>query len=168
MVDVVGVMTIVNSIAQDNGRAGIWLQPWVEHLAHRASGNILCGNGLYGIALSTPWLSLGAVPYWYANAEANWWGDASGPEHPSNPDGTGDAVGDKANGYIFGHVSYRRDFDDPGLGRVAMHHRLLADGASDEAILIAVRAVAVSGRRVARTVRDEFGGATWHTFPPGD
>ena len=77
-------------------------------------------------------------------------------------------VGDKANGYIFGHVSYRRDSDDPGMGRVAMHHRLLADGASDEAVLIAVRAVAVSGRRVARTVRDEFGGATWHTFPQGD
>lgn len=77
-------------------------------------------------------------------------------------------VGDKANGYIFGHVSYRRDPDDSGVGRVAMHHRLLADGTSDEAILMAVRAVAVSGRRVARKVRDLFGGDTWHAFPEGD
>jgi hypothetical protein len=77
-------------------------------------------------------------------------------------------VGDKANDYIFGHVSYRRDPDDPGVARVSMNHRLLAEGASDEAIVTAVRAVAVSGRRVARKVRDEFGGDTWHAFPEGD
>jgi hypothetical protein len=28
------------------------------------------------------------------NAENNWWGDASGPTHSSNPAGTGTAVSD--------------------------------------------------------------------------
>jgi hypothetical protein len=77
-------------------------------------------------------------------------------------------VGDKANNYIFGHVSYLRDRDDPDVARVRMNHRLLAHGASDEAILVAVRAVAVSSRRVAREVRDRFGGDTWHPFPEGE
>jgi len=77
-------------------------------------------------------------------------------------------IGDKANSYIFGHVSFLRDHDDPGVARVSMNHRLLAEGASDEAIVVAVRAVAVSGRRVAREVRDRFGGDTWHPFPEGE
>jgi hypothetical protein len=77
-------------------------------------------------------------------------------------------VGDKGNSYIFGHVSYLRDRDDPDVARVSMNHRLLAEGASDEAIVVAVRAVAVSGRRVARQVKDRFGGDTWHPFPEGE
>lgn len=31
-------------------------------------------------------------------AENNWWGDVSGPAHPSNPTGTGDGVEDSSNG----------------------------------------------------------------------
>lgn len=77
-------------------------------------------------------------------------------------------IGDKANSYVFGQVSYLRDRDDPDVARVSMNHRLLADGASDEAIVVAVRAVAVSSRRVAREVRDRFGGDTWHPFPEGE
>lgn len=77
-------------------------------------------------------------------------------------------VGDKANNYIFGHVSYRRDPDAPDVGRVSMHHRLMAEGVTDEALLTAVRAVAVSSRRVARQVKEAFGGDTWHAFPDGD
>ena len=46
--------------------------------------------------------------------------------------------------------------------------RLFAEGASDEAIVLAVRGVAASGRRVAREVKDRFGGDTWHPFPEGD
>lgn len=77
-------------------------------------------------------------------------------------------IGDKANGYIFGQVSYLRDPDEPEVARVSMNHRLLAEGASDEAIVVAVRAVAVSSRRVARQVKDRFGGDTWHPFPEGE
>ena len=77
-------------------------------------------------------------------------------------------VGDKANSYIFGQVSYLRDRDDPDVARVSMNHRLLAEGAGDEAIVVAVRAVAVSSRRVAREVKDRFGGDTWHPFPEGE
>lgn len=77
-------------------------------------------------------------------------------------------VGDKSNSYIFGQVSYRRDPDERDVARVSMNHRLLAEGATDEAILLAVRAVAVSSRRVAREVRDRFGGDTWHAFPEGE
>ncbi len=77
-------------------------------------------------------------------------------------------VGDKANTYIFGQVSYLRDRDEPDVARVSMNHRLLAHGVTDEALITAVRAVAVSSRRVARTVKDRFGGDTWHPFPEGD
>ena len=31
-------------------------------------------------------------------AADNWWGSASGPTHPSNPNGTGDLIKDGANG----------------------------------------------------------------------
>jgi len=77
-------------------------------------------------------------------------------------------IGDKANSYIFGHVSYSRDPDDPGIARVGMHHRLLGNDVTDEALILAVRAVASSSRRVAREVRDRFGGDTWHPFPEGE
>jgi len=77
-------------------------------------------------------------------------------------------IGDKANSYIFGQVSHRPDPDEPEVARVSMNHRLLADGVSDEAIVVAVRAVAVSSRRVAREVKDRFGGDTWHPFPEGE
>jgi len=77
-------------------------------------------------------------------------------------------IGDKANSYIFGQVSYLRDRDEPDVARVSMNHRLLAEGAGDEAIVVAVRAVAVSSRRVAREVKDRFGGDTWHPFPEGE
>jgi hypothetical protein len=77
-------------------------------------------------------------------------------------------VGDKANTFIFGHVSHRPDRDEPEVARVSMNHRLLAEGVSDEALITAVRAVAVSSRRVSREVKDRFGGDTWHPFPEGE
>lgn len=77
-------------------------------------------------------------------------------------------VGDKANAYIFGQVSYSRDPDDPDMARVGMNHRLLGNGLDDGALILAVRAVASSSRRVAREVKDRFGGDTWHPFPEGE
>jgi hypothetical protein len=46
----------------------------------------ITGNALYGIFNATSAITI--------NAENNWWGDASGPAHGSNPTGTGDAVSD--------------------------------------------------------------------------
>ena len=77
-------------------------------------------------------------------------------------------VADKANAYIFGQVSYRLDHNSDEVGRVSMNHRLLATGVSDDALITAVRAVSVSGRRVSRDVHDRFGGDTWHPFPEGE
>lgn len=47
--------------------------------------NNITGNSTYGFFNETGEL---------INAENNWWGDASGPSHESNPSGTGDHVGD--------------------------------------------------------------------------
>ena len=77
-------------------------------------------------------------------------------------------VADKANSFIFGQVSYRLDPNSKHVGRIAMNHRLLADGLTDDALITAVRAVAVSSRRVSRDARDRFGGTTWHPFPEDD
>lgn len=77
-------------------------------------------------------------------------------------------VADKANAYIFGQVSYRLDPDSTDVGRISMNHRLLAGGLADDALITAVRAVAVSSRRVSRDAHDRFGGYTWHPFPEGE
>ncbi len=50
--------------------------------------NDIRGNILYGENNTS-----GGV----ANAENNWWGSCSGPSHPSNPLGTGDAVSDNVD-----------------------------------------------------------------------
>jgi hypothetical protein len=46
-----------------------------------------------------------------ANAENNWWGSCSGPSHPSNPLGTGDAVSDNVDfdPWISGACDYDSD-----------------------------------------------------------
>jgi hypothetical protein len=55
----------------------------------RIYGNILCSNTASGLRL------LANIAL---NAEANWWGDPSGPMHPGNPGGLGNAVIDGSNG----------------------------------------------------------------------
>ena len=51
-----------------------------------AHGNCIQDNTVAGMQVDT-----GAHPP-MLNAENNWWGDPSGPTHPSNPGGTGDAI----------------------------------------------------------------------------
>lgn len=47
--------------------------------------NNITGNGTFGVRVTGEST---------VDARLNWWGDASGPEHATNPDGTGDAVSD--------------------------------------------------------------------------
>ena len=83
-----GQLTIARSIAQGNGYEGIWIE-YLGTGPHQVSGSILCQNGVHGLVLQAD-VAL--------DASGNWWGDASGPEHPGNPGGSGDAVRDSANG----------------------------------------------------------------------
>jgi len=46
------------------------------------------------------------------NADENWWGDASGPTHPSNSGGTGDSVIDSSNGGA-GSASFADPLNEP-------------------------------------------------------
>ncbi len=50
-------------------------------------GGVICGN----------FAGLGMYTERNGDAEANWWGVASGPTHPSNPGGTGDEIWDGSN-----------------------------------------------------------------------
>ena len=77
-------VTIGGNTITDNGTDGAFLLDSWE-----ATGNIICGNGESGVNLGSDST---------ANAEGNWWGAATGPTHPSNPSGGGDAVLDGDNG----------------------------------------------------------------------
>ena len=58
-----------------------------------ANFNNITGNPNFGIQ------SFDSILFFYpqVDAKANWWGDASGPSHPSNPGGTGDKVSDNVD-----------------------------------------------------------------------
>ena len=96
-------LTIQNSHIQGNGEDGIDLLDLASDGVHQVNGSIICGNQDSGLRLqsfeqprSSGDLALQDGPV--VDAEGNWWGDASGPTHPDNPDGAGDAVIDSANG----------------------------------------------------------------------
>ncbi|MHC5108553.1 MAG: right-handed parallel beta-helix repeat-containing protein, partial [Planctomycetota bacterium] len=76
---------IINSTGSDSG----------VHIANNAhvdaiafNGNMIVGNALFGINNE----GIGIL-----NAVDNFWGDASGPTHASNPGGTGDAISDNVD-----------------------------------------------------------------------
>jgi len=83
-----GNVTIRNSNIQENDSGVEMLESGTTAGTLLVNGNIICGNTTSGLA------SLSDVS---VNSEGNWWGAASGPTHPSNAAGTGDAVLDAAN-----------------------------------------------------------------------
>jgi len=105
-------LTIQDSLIQGNGEDGIELLDPAADGVHQVNGNIICDNGVSGLRVESseqqqgsgelaPQLLNGLV----VDAEGNWWGDASGPAHPSNPDGSGDAIIDGFSGG-FGMVDF--------------------------------------------------------------
>jgi CSLREA domain-containing protein len=73
----------------------------------RARGNVICGNGT-GLHLDSEGFT--------ADVEGNWWGHTSGPTHPNNPGGQGDAVTDEATGLF--DTNGTADFT-PWIGTIA-------------------------------------------------
>ncbi len=92
--------TVEDSWFQTNGAQGVWMRAMMG----RAIRNVICDNEVNGLELSSDIMLL---------AEANWWGDASGPMHPNNLGGLGNAVVDLANGGM-GTVDF-----DPWIEQVA-------------------------------------------------
>ncbi|MCP4537091.1 MAG: hypothetical protein GY832_08080 [Chloroflexi bacterium] len=84
--DTTGPVTIAASVIRDNDHSGVWLDSSMTSAA--VHGSVICGNGA-GI-----WPNIAVN----VDAEGNWWGDTSGPTHPSNVGGSGDTVVDGSNG----------------------------------------------------------------------
>ena len=91
-----GPIFIFSSTAISNGVSGMQIQPPIGS-ANRVNGGIICENTI-GFVLDTN-----------ANvdAEGNWWGTVSGPQHAvRNPGGTGNPVHDATNGGSAGFVDF--------------------------------------------------------------
>ena len=85
------ILTVTGSALQENNSLGdgdaIYSDVGIAD-ATRITGSCIVGNG--EIAVFNNWPALQA-------ATGNWWGDLSGPTHPSNPAGTGDTVSDNVD-----------------------------------------------------------------------
>ena len=113
-----GHATVGSLSASDNGGFGFTIQT-VEGLSLSASNLLRNATGLRlagperasfavhcnNIAQNTS-AGLESETLATTNAENDWWGAPTGPQHPSNPGGTGDAVIDGANGGV-GTVDFR-------------------------------------------------------------
>jgi len=113
-------LTIQGSHIQGNGEDGIELLDPAADGVHQANGNIICDNGVSGLRVesseqqdSSPDLLLQLLNGLVVDAEGNWWGNVSGPTHPSNPGGSGDAIIDGFSGG-FGAVDF-----DPWIDTIA-------------------------------------------------
>ncbi|UCG31675.1 MAG: right-handed parallel beta-helix repeat-containing protein, partial [Phycisphaerales bacterium] len=84
---VLGDVTVDDNIAANNFEDGINLAARGHN--QQARGNLICGNGT-GLRLDNEGFIV--------DVEGNWWGSASGPTHPDNPGGTGDAIVDADSG----------------------------------------------------------------------
>lgn len=91
---------IKDSLIQGNTDSGVlYLQDYLLPTAAVAqpntiSGSIICENGIgvhtQQIAMIVGDIHGQALPM--VDARGNWWGNVSGPHHPNNPGGTGDAI----------------------------------------------------------------------------
>ena len=82
-----GVQILNNDIT--NNIRGIWVQNFVADGICAHNNNIV-GNTEYGIINEDPENDV-------FDAECNWWGDDSGPQHSSNPCGAGNPVSDNVD-----------------------------------------------------------------------
>jgi uncharacterized repeat protein (TIGR01451 family) len=83
-------LAILDSLIRGNGRHGINIAVADPTLGDKSvAGSIICENEESGLSMlvDTPMV-----------AEGNWWGSQSGPTHPTNAAGLGDAILDGANG----------------------------------------------------------------------
>ena len=93
IIDLVDSIKVTNSVFIGNGSSGVDFdgdgdnhEPSGTYLVN---GNIICENTTAGFSQNSEI---------HTDATGNWWGDASGPEHPKNPTpGTGDKVLDGVN-----------------------------------------------------------------------
>ncbi|MEX0800811.1 MAG: hypothetical protein WD379_06310 [Dehalococcoidia bacterium] len=79
--------TISGNAIMDNGTDGVDLAGTGETV----TGNIICGNGESGVNEDSD----ANAPF---DVTGNWWGDPTGPTHPENAGGAGDALEDAASG----------------------------------------------------------------------
>ena len=76
--------TVDSCTIAGNGHDGVYCRALSAPVIHSCN---ITGNNLYGICNEDTRLTV--------NAESNWWGDSTGPYHPTlNPGGLGDAVSD--------------------------------------------------------------------------
>ena len=97
-VEYIGDITLTRSIVSNNGD-GILFTRAGPSSDISISGSDLAGNTVWGAGILGPEEDEGTT-YEGSSAEAvvvaldNYWGAASGPTHPTNPNGTGDVVAD--------------------------------------------------------------------------
>ena len=98
--------TVENSSMNNNDYGGVYFS---DSNNNTVQNSILSGNGVRGAKCSSGTgnqihhsniennVEFGVEAVVAIDATNNWWGDASGPTHTSNPGGTGDAVSDNVN-----------------------------------------------------------------------
>lgn len=99
---------ITESQYQQNADDGIELTGLAQQGDYRVNASAVCGNGSAGLNVQSP----ASV-----DAARDWWGDASGPTHPSSS-GAGQPIKDSANGGA-GTVAYAPWIDSGGLSPAA-------------------------------------------------
>ena len=108
--------------------------------------NNIVGNVNYGVKSGLWGSNTGNVPAEQVDATNNWWGDASGPYHSTNPDGAGDAVSDYVD---YSQWAYIPDFCEAKTMGYWKTHPDLVEGILD------VEAVELGGKEVDEDVSSQ-------------
>jgi len=116
--DNVDNLTIQNVVTMGNGTDGIELDDLDPAGTHRVNGSIICNNFGHGLDLEE------AVTL---DATGNYWGDLTGPTHPTNAAGLGDTIDDSLSTGV-GTVNFI-PFIDTITGSVAPDPALLGANA---------------------------------------